>query len=363
MTETTTGGGFSVPSFDDETKPKTRNPRKKAEAKAAAKLLEALDFVGHASDITSNFAFARHIRFINGWAVSYDGCMRAGHPIEEDLNLCPHVGHLKSALAKAGASLALSALDSGRLSVAGGKFRAVVPCAPPDAMPPVFMDPSIAPLDDRVKAGFAAVLRLAKDEAETLIERTLLLRANTVVGCNGNLMLEYYHGNDLPPNMAVPQAFAKAVVKISNKLVGFGWTEGRSITFHYEGGAWIATQLGEGQWPNVEPLLNADTPNLEDCPKDLFPGLDAVTSFSDDGAIHFHAGKINSTYANDGSDSPVYGAAYDVEGLEAGHSFTAKLLKLAESACARIDYKTHSDRIIMYNSEQNIRGVLMKRLG
>lgn len=361
MTEQS-GDGFEVPKTEAEKKP--RNPRKKTEAKAAAKLLEALDFVGHAANPTSNFAFARHIRFINGWVVSYDGGMRAGHPVEEDLNLCPHFGHLKVALSKAGASLALSALDTGRLSIAGGKFKAVVPCAPPDAMPPVYMDNLIAPLDDRVKAGFAAVLRLAKDEADRLIEATVLLRANTVVGCNGNLMLEYFHGNDLPPGLVVPHAFAKAVSKIGKKLVGFGWNEGRSITFHYEGGAWIATQLGEGEWPgNVDQLLNVDTPNIEDCPKDLFVALDAVTPFSEDGAVHFHADKIKSTYASNGPEGPVYGASYDVTGLEGGHSFTGKLLKLAEGACARIDYKTHNDRIVMYNSEQNIRGVLMKRIG
>jgi hypothetical protein len=355
---TVTGSGFSVP----ETAPKKpRNPRKAATAKAASRMLEALDFISHAADTTSNDSWKHHVRFSNFWAIASDGIMRAGHPIEEDLTLCPHLGHLGAALAKSGASLSLSALDGDRLSVAGGKSRFVVPCAPGEGLPPVMMDQIIAPITDKIKDGFKAVLALAKDDAERLIEASLLLRANTVVGCNGNLVLEYWHGVDLPPGLNIPQKFAKAVAKVAKPLIGFGWTEGRSVTFHFEGGAWMATQLMPGQWPgDIDDVLNANH-SLEACPANLFEGLDAVTSFSSDGAVHFHEDKLKSTYGN-ASGGAVYGATFDVEGLAAGSSFTARLLKLAQSAAVDIDYKTHDDRMIMYNQAGWLRGVLMKRI-
>lgn len=361
---TISGDGFSVPESEPE-KPKRRNPRApKSEPKAASKLLEALEFVKSSTDVKSNFAFMHHVRFINNWVVATDHTMRAAYPIEEDLNLCPHIGHLRTALLKAGASLSMSALDGGRLSItgAGGKLKVVVPCMPPDAMPPVMVDNLIAPIDDRIKEGFKAVLKLAKDEAERLVEATLLLRANTVVGCNGNLMLEYWHGNDLPPGLNIPQAFAKAVASASQKLIGFGWTEGRSVTFHFEGGGWMATQLSEGEWPgNVDEILNTPTPEIEDCPKGLFDAIDAIMSFSADGAVHFHPDKLKTTYSKEDGGT-TYGASYDVPGLQAGSSVAAALMKLAKDAAVRIDYKSQDDRIIMYNPDAMLRGVLMKRI-
>jgi hypothetical protein len=362
------GDGFSIPETPPEAEKKPRNPRKKAEPKAAAKLIGALDFIGHATEPKSAFAWKQHVRFVNGWAVATDGIMRAGHAIEEDLTLCPHLGLLRAALAKAGGSLSMSALDSGRLSVSGGGGRWIIPCAPGEALPPVMVDNNIAPIDDRIKEGFAAVLKLAKDAKDNddlpLHEATLLLRANTVVGCNGSLLLEFWHGNDLPPGLNIPQAFAKAVTKIAAKLTGFGWTEGRSVTFYFEDGSWIATQLGEGIWPDIDPMLNAPASNLEPCPKNLFAAIDAIKDFSTDGAVHFHDDKLKTTYGNhdDETGGAVYGASYDVDGLSALHSFSHKLLKLAEGACDQIDYKTHHDRMLMYNQSAWLRGVLTKRI-
>lgn len=362
MSDISTGSGFSVPTFDDD-KPKTpRNPRKKAPAKAASKLIEAVDFISHASDPKSKYTWQQFGRFVGGWAMATNGSMRAGHPIEEDLTICPHLGLLRSALVKAGASVAMTALDAGRLSVVGGALRVVVPCAPGDTLPPAAGHPPIAPLDDRVKAGFAALLKLAKDEADTLYESSFLLRANTVVGCNGNLAMEFWHGNDLPV-VNIPHAFAKAIVSIPKKLTGFGWQEGRSVTFHFEDGSWLATQLKEGTWPEaIDRVLNADK-TLEDCPPKLFEALETIAEFSKDGAVHFHEDKLKTSYSSiDAEGNSVYGATYDVPGLIGGHSFTANLLKLAKPGCAKIDYTTNDDRLVFYNEEAMLRGVLMKRI-
>jgi hypothetical protein len=354
--------GFEVPPQPEK---KTRNPRKKAEPKASSKMLAALDFIAHASDGDDNAGFQRYARFANNYASASSWGMQAGHPIEEDLMLCPEIKLLRAALSRAGAALSMSALDSGRLSVSGANgFKAVVPCAPGEGLPPVLADRNIAPIDDRIRDGFKAVLACAREEAETVMETTLLLRANTVVGCDRHLLLEHWHGNDLPPNLLVPHRFAKAVTKIAAKLIGFGWTEGRSITFHFEGGGWIRTGLGDGAWPDVDSVLNGPTPNYQDAPKGLFEAIKAVADFSKDGAVHFHDDKVKSSYLSDGQDGgPVYGASFDVDGLRGHSSFTGRLLKLIEPAAAQIDYETVPDRILFVNMATMMRGVLTKRIG
>ena len=340
-------------------KPKARNPRKaKAAPKAAEKLLEAISFVEGATDDAQDFM--QHVRIAGGWMVAFDGSIAAGHPVEEDLTVCPHLKRLKEAVGRAGATLALSVGDNGRLGVTGDKARFTVPCLPGASLYSVMPDVSIAVLNDDLKTGFGAVLKLAKDEADTIHEQSLLLRANTVVGCNGQLALEYWHGIDLPPALAIPHKAAKVVSRQPQKLTGFGWDAGRSVTFYFENGAWIKTQLMAGEWPNIDAQLNLPC-YLADAPEGLFEGLDAILSFSEDGAVHFHDDKLKTTYANT-EGGALSGAAYDVPGLTKGASFTGRLLKLAQPAAKQIDYTTHPDRMFLMNPDDRIRGVLMKRI-
>lgn len=337
---------------------KTRNPRKAKVAKAAEGLLAAIAFVENAAEDDNDFK--AYARFTGGQLVAFDGSVAAGHPVEEDIAVCPHLKRLKEAVGRAGATLALSAQENGRLGVTGDKLRATVPCLPGTALFPVMPDPPIARLDDRLKAGFAATLALAKEEADTIHEQSLLLRANTVVGCNGQLALEYWHGIDLPPGLAIPHKAAKAVTKTALALEGFGWDEGRSVTFHFAGGAWIKTQVMAGQWPNIDAVLNRPA-YLADAPDNLFEALDAILSFSEDGAVHFHDDKLKTTYANSDGGA-LYGATYDVPGLANGASFSGRLLKLAAPAAKQIDYTTHADCMMLMNPEASLRGIIMKRI-
>lgn len=336
---------------------KGRNPRKPKVAKAAEGLLSAIAFIEGATEDDNDFK--SYVRFTGGMLVAFDGSVAAGHPVEEDLAVCPHLKRLKEAVGRAGATLALSAQENGRLGVTGDKLRATVPCLPGNALFPVMPDPPIARLDDRLKAGFLATVALAKDEADTIHEQSVLLRANTVVGCNGALALEYWHGIDLPPGLAIPHKAAKVISKCALALEAFGWDEGRSVTFHFAGGAWIKTQLMAGQWPDIDTVLNKAA-YLADAPAGLFDALEAILSFSEDGAVHFHEDKLKTTYASS-EGGTLYGATYDVPGLAKGASFSGRLLKLASPAAKQIDYSTHDDCMMMMNPEGSIRGVLMKR--
>lgn len=368
---TQTGTGFTPteepkaeepPKEDSGKKPARKQSPTKAKKKAAQGLFDALSFIQPATNDMQDYQ--EFARFSNKWAVAFDGALAMGHPIEEELNLCPHLGRLKAAIDKAGSTIAIAATENGRLSVSGEKLRAVVPCLPPERYPPVMPDVQCAVIDDRIKEGFKALTKLAKDEADKVHEATVLLRGNSMVATNGQLILEFWHGIDLPPGLAIPQRAAQALAKSTKPLTGFGFDWGRSATFYFEGGAWLKTQLYDEPWPNVDDILNiAAYPS--DVPVGLWDGLDAIEKFSEDGGIHFDTDKLRSTYAtmaNDGAPELNYGATYDVPGLQARHSFTAKLLKLAQPACLQLDYTTHADRAVFYNNVANLRGVLMKRV-
>jgi hypothetical protein len=351
------GASIAAPPPD---KPKTpRNPRSaKKVAKAAEGIIAALSFVEGATDDKQDNHVA-YVRIVNNWVIAFDGSIAAAHPIEADIAVCPHLKRLKEAVGRAGAALTLSAQENGRLTVAGEKARFVVPCLPGSALPPVMPDPQIAVLNDQLKVALAQTLTLAKDEAERVFECSVLLRANSVVGCNGNLAIEAWHGIDLPPGLGIPHKAAKIIAKQSASLTGFGFDWGRSATFYFENGAWIKTQLMEEAWPDIDRVLNLPV-YFSPCPEDLFEGLEAILSFSEDNGVHFHTDKLKTTYGETEAGA-LAGAAYDVPGLIAGSSFTGSLLKLAAPYAKEIDYTTNEDQFMFLDREQNVRGTLMKR--
>lgn len=334
-------------------------PARKAKSQAASKLAEALNFVSEAAGGSDGIPWHEHARIGGRWIIVTDGVLTAGHPIEEDLTVCPHIARLIDAINKAGDTLSIADQGNGRLLISGAKLKATVPCIAGEDIPPVMPDPQCAVLNDRLKVGFAAVCALAKNEADRIIEASLLLRANSVFSTNGQVIFEFWHGIDLPPGMTIPKASAAAVARQTKPLTGFGFSHS-SATFYFEDGSWFKTQLYANEWPNVDELFNV-TSYPVDVPPDLWDAVKAIENFSADGGVHFHADKLKTTYDNyGGREGPIYGASYDVPGLQGLHSFSARLLKVIEPACKQMDYTTNVDRALFIGDD--IRGVIMKRM-
>ncbi len=334
-----------------------KRPTKKAKSEAAAKLAEALNFVAPAYK-EGDEAYKVHARMAGKMLTASDGVFTAGHAVEEELALCPHIGRLIDALNRAGSTLTLTATENGTLLVKGDRIRATVPCIPGDALPQVMPDARVAAIDDRLKEGFAALLPLIDHEGERVIEVSIMLQANSMIATNGYIIFEYWHGIDLPPGLVVPKTFAAAVAGTAKKLDGFGFSD-KSVTFYFEDGSWYKSQLYGDKWPDIAPLF--DYPNFPAAvPEGLFDAVKAIESFSKDGRVHFHEDKVKTTYDKyEDNNGPLYGATYDVLGLQAGHSFTAKLLRKIEPVCKEWDYTSNPDRAFFLDGG-NLRGSIMK---
>lgn len=326
--------------------------RKANKTSKAAELVAALNFVSVAGTKTE-FPYQSHVVLNNKFAVACDGQLTAGHLITEELECCPHLGQLRAALAKTGNSLSIAELPSGQLSITGDKLAAKIPCVSFETLPSPELtkpDPICAVIDDRLKQAFATCGVTVSENGTRAFECGLLLEANICTGTDGKVLIQFWHGIDLPPALFVPKIFAAAVSKIKIPLVGFGWTEGRSITFHFENGAWIKTQLYEDKYPNIAQFMDVPC-SPEPVPENLFEAIETVAAFDNDESATLADGKVIADNAE-----------YEVEGLDGRCTYANEYAKRIAPFAKTIDLKTYDDRAFFFGD--NVRGLMlgMKKL-
>lgn len=318
--------------------------RKAAKATQALKLAEALSFVGAA---TGDYGLQTYefVNLNNKRAVCFDGTMAAGMEIEEELTIAPKLETLKAALNKTGKSLTLTELPSGRLSVKGEKITVQVPCVAVATLPEARPDPAIAPITDEIKEAFKALEAIVTDSGERVFETAILLGANTATATNGKVLMQYWHGIDLPPHMILPRPFVKAVANQFKSLIAFGYTADTSVTFWFEDGSWYKTQLYNDKYPDCETLLNIQSSPVE-APADLWEGCKEIAEFHTTEWVTF---KDNAIVAGV--------AKYPVEGLQGGKQFDYNVLKKAIPYIETVDLTTYGDRMLFFGKK--VRGVVM----
>src|SRR5262249_3850707 len=143
---------------------------------------------------------------------------------------------LKEALSKCGQSFSISQLEH-TLQIKGGKFKATVPCIPLENLQPTFPDEPIAKIDDRLKASLTAIAPIEYDE-NRVVTAAFLIDKGTVTATDTKLIIQHWHGIDLPSGLTLPKTLIGPVIKNNKKLERFGFSRS-SATFHFEGGSWI----------------------------------------------------------------------------------------------------------------------------
>lgn len=323
----------------------------------AGQLLEALTFVEIG---TNDFEdYQKFVRLSGNMAVTFNGQIAAGHPIAEELTLCPQLDKMKTALARCGKSLVISETPGNQVSVKGDKLRALVPCLSNELLPPVAPDMPYDIPCEILKEAFKVCGELASEAGEKAIYASLLLEANTCTGTNGAAILQFWHGIDLPPAMVLPKSFTAAIAKQSKPITGFGFSWSPtgivgSVTFWFEGGAWIKTQCYSDRWPSLTDVLDRPSHPVKTF-GGLFEAVEAVSHFNDQGLITFGQDKVMS------HESDAVGAQYDVKGVQAGKTFNGKLMKQVAPFAETIDMTTYDDRAYFFGGEASnpIRGAIM----
>lgn len=295
----------------------------------------------------------QHVLLRDHWAIANNGILALGEPIAEDLTAAPNGLLLKEALAKCGASFSLSQLEHS-LSLKAGKFKALIPCMPPEDLHPAFPDPAVAQLDDRLKASLSAVAPLALDE-NSVVTASVLIHNGTVTATDRKVIIQHWHGIDLPPQLTLPKALIKPLTSNSKKLTGFGFSKS-SCTFHYEDSSWFKSQYFAEQWPDVNIILDKQT-NAHNLPEDFYTAIDALEKFSESGFIYCDSNIMRS------HEEAGKGASYEVYGLPKGPVLNIKQMKMIKPLIQKVDFLVpHHNHYMMLFYGENVRGAVAGRV-
>lgn len=305
--------------------PKPRT--KPIEAKSG--LLQALEFCSVVAEKIGS-PYETHVGLRNKWAIAFNGIVAAGSPIPDDLYAYPHTLLFMEALSRCKEGYSLTQLDNQRLSIKSGKFSATVPCLDPILMQTADPDPMIVGITNKFKEAVEAVGVLASENAQHVLTASVLMNGASVISTNRVMLLEYWHGLDMPPNIPLPKEFVKALVKQKKNLTGFGFSRS-SATFYFEDGCWLRTQLYADEWPDVSRILNREA-NLWTIDPQFFIALDAVASFSEDGNVYSRLNLLCS-HADEG-----VGASYECSGVPSGFVYPIKQLMILKPYVKSIDY-------------------------
>jgi hypothetical protein len=319
-----------------------------------SELLQALEFCSVVAE-KLGAPHETHIGLRNKWAIAYNGIVAAGSPIPEDIYCYPHTLLLMEALSKCDESYSLTQLNSS-LSIKAGKFKATIPTLDPLLMHDAIPDPQIVGITNKFKEAVEAVGVLASENAQHVLTASVLMNGASVISTNRVMLLEYWHGLDLPSNIPLPKEFVKALTKQKKNLTGFGFSNS-SATFYFEDGCWLRTQLYADEWPDVSRILNRDA-NLWSIDPNFFKALDSVAAFSEDGNVYSRLNLLCS-HADEGK-----GATYECNGIPAGFIYPIKQLMIMKPFVKSIDYMCNGiadSTYCLYFSGDECRGVISGR--
>jgi hypothetical protein len=278
--------------------PKPPKPPKPAKAKKKEKtvnpLFEAVKFIALAQKSKGD-EMTTHCMIAYGGITAFDRTIACGVVIKEDeLNCIPNTELLLQALSHCGPEYTIVQLPES-LHIASGDFAAYVPCTTADKMVTAVPDPSVAPLSDEFREAIKIVGALVKDTGTTLLQAAIQLNPYTVIATNGQVIMEAFHGHDMPPTkMLVPKGFADRLNKTKKVIKSFGFTA-ETFTVHFEDRSWMRTNLYKGAMEyDIHAAINIEAINKHPIPGNFFEAADEVAKWSKDGRVFLYDSRVSS---------------------------------------------------------------------
>lgn len=300
-----------------------------------------------------------HCRLTGSQIIAYDGILATGTALESgEIQICPNTIQFLRALERAKDKYSLTLLDDGNIVVTTSKFRAIIQCVGANDLPWIGPDPKQWPLSDNFRIAAEAAGIFTAEGATAVQYAALTTLDGSIVGTNGRVLIEAYHGIPTPPGLIIPKQFFIALNKVQKPLAGFGFTE-TSFTVHFEDDSWIRTQLYVNERPlPIDTMIGwLNTARRSELPKEFFTAIEAVAPFSPEGRFYIGNDAITS-HANDEQ-----GASFKLKGIEPSGSYLAAFFMKLKPHMHTVDLHSNDKVAVFYGNPEDtvkVRGIISK---
>lgn len=252
----------------------------------------------------------KHLLIRNGWVTATNGrlTITTHIPELEGLDVIVPADKFIAAVNTAG-SPKFKITDAGRLSISGGKFRALVPLLPETVFP--LPTPTGETVDS---SGFIEGLNLVYEfmgkDASRLWSCGILFHKGWVYATNNTAIARANVGWS-GPSVNVPAFLIDELLRIKKKPVGVQMAH-NTVTLKLEDNVWVNSVLLPGGWPNAKALFDRTSfDQLAPVPEELEEAISNIVQFCPDKRlpkIYFRDGAVS-------TDQGVHSASYVVPNL------------------------------------------------
>lgn len=288
---------------------------------------------------------------INRTSISaYNGTLALSAPLPIDLECKPKAAPFVQAIAKCTETVAFTMLNSNRLRIQSGNFKAFVDCIDGDT-------PHVEPEGEEYFINGEQLLRAFKilidfigDDASRPWSNGILLKGQSAFATNNVCLIEYWLGFNFPHVINIPLTAIREIIRV-DEIPTFIQIAEKSITFHYPDGKWIRSQLYVNEWPDLSRILDRPS-NPQPLDLRLFEGLETLKPFTNKlGQIFFNENYIST------SIEATEGASYEIDGYSASGIYQIEMLERLNGVATQIDFSTYPAPCMFFGDK--LRGAII----
>jgi len=324
-------------------------------------MLDAIRFVQGSVAKKEFLPSLTHFVIENNTIRGYDGVIALCAPIALDLECKPKAEPFFKAVQACGdEGLALAMTPTGRLSVKSGKKRFLVDCYPEDNTPHAKPDGDhVHHLSDG-KAFYDALETIAPfigNDASRPWSNGVLIDGPQMYATNNIVLTNIWHGGNFPHKVCVPAKCVKEILRVKQPPIKLQLGTS-AITFHFEDGRWIRTQLiSTDGWPDIGRVLDrhctenptAVDPALFDALRTIKPFVNAMST------VYMQDGVVTTTLADES------GATVEVASVKHKGVFGLEMLLLLEGVAQNIDWAAYPAPCLWFGKK--LRGAIVGQRG
>ncbi len=293
----------------------------------------------------------KHFAIEGGRVRSYNGTIALSSPLPFDIDCYPKADMLYKAIANCEETVQLSLTPAGKLKIVSGAFKALVSCVENTG---VHLEPSgeLVEVDGEVLLkAFKTVEPFIGDDASRPWANGVLLRGHSAFATCNVVLVEYWMGLTLPYAVNVPASAVREVIRVNEPPARLQMDKD-SITFHFDDGRWIRTQLFSTEWPDVSRILDKQC-NATPVDNRIFDAVAKLKHFADKTGRMIFMPNVVATHEDDNEE----GGRIELPGSRMQGIYSYDMLMLLKGVAAQADFEVNP--CIFYG--ERLRGAIRPR--